>query len=138
MSRAENLPLYLQIYQFTTELYRLKTKLPVILRHDLGKAAFETSLRMIKCVVTANRSAEKVLSLDELLTEIELQWVYVRLLFDLKAISSAEFKALSTRLAEIEKQGRAWFNWQNGVQSRSPKPKGGNRKTPDHCSHLEN
>ncbi|MBP9682411.1 MAG: hypothetical protein KBD76_13475, partial [Bacteriovorax sp.] len=50
-------------------------------------------------------------ALKELFLEVQVIWVWLRLLVDLKAISTGQFKELSERLAEIEKQASTWMSW---------------------------
>lgn len=112
MARAQHLPLYLSAYQFSKAIYRIKLKLPKVLKHDLGQEAFSSALKILKCIVLANRAQDKSRHLSRLLLESEVQWVLLRLLFDLKGITEGEFKVLSERLSEIEKQAQAWLQWQ--------------------------
>ena len=111
MARNLHLPLYQASYQFAKEIYRLKLELPKALRYDLGQESFSSSLKVVKCVALANRSQDKTRLISRLIAEIEVQWVFLRLLFDLRGISEGEFKVLSERLSEIEKQAQAWLKW---------------------------
>ena len=95
--------MYQACYQFAKEIYRLKVKLPKTLKNDLGQEAFATSLKVVKCVALASRSQDKSRLILRLLAEIEAQWVFLRLLFDLRGISEGEFKVLSERGSDIEK-----------------------------------
>ncbi len=107
----QQLQLYQAGYKYSLCIYRIKVKLPRLLKHDLGQEAFASSLKVVKCVVLANRSQDKSRLISRLLAEIEVQWVFLRLLFDLRGISEGEFKVLSERLSEIEKQAQAWLKW---------------------------
>ena len=120
MAHVQHLPLYSSIYRFIRELYRIKLKLPKIIKHDLGQEVFQSSLKLIKCVVLANNAQEKGLHISRLLLESEVQWVLIRLLFDLRGISEGEFKVLSEQLREIEKQAQAWLKWQQNSQAKKP------------------
>ncbi len=100
MSRTQHLPLYSSIYVFVREIYRIKLKLPKVLKHDLGKEVFGSAIKLLKCVVLANRAKEKERHIYRLLLEIEVQWTLLRLLFDLRGISEGEFKVLSERLSD--------------------------------------
>ena len=103
--------MYQACYQFAKEIYRLKVKLPKTLKNDLGQEAFATSLKVVKCVALASRSQDKSRLILRLLAESEAQWVFLRLLFDLRGISEGEFKVLSERLSDIEKQAQGWLKW---------------------------
>ena len=95
-------------------------KLPKLLRYDLGQEAFESSFKILKCIVLANKAQEKGRHLSRLLLETEVQWVALRLLYDLKGITEGEFKVLSERLSEIEKQSQAWLKWQQDGSAKKP------------------
>ena len=101
MARVQHLPLYSLAYAYVREVYRVKVKLPKLLRYDLGQEAFESSFKILKCIVLANKAQEKGRHLSRLLLETEVQWVALRLLYDLKGITEGEFKVLSERLSEI-------------------------------------
>jgi len=118
MSRTQHLPLYSSIYVFTREIYRVKLKLPKVLKHDLGQEVFRSAIKLLKCVVLANRAREKERHISRLLLEVEVQWTFLRLLFELRGISEGEFKVLSERLTDIGKQAQGWQKWQ---QSGQPK-----------------
>jgi len=118
MSRTQHLPLYSSIYVFTREIYRIKLKLPKVLKHDLGQEVFRSAIKLLKCVVLANRAREKERHISRLLLEVEVQWTFLRLLFELRGISEGEFKVLSERLTDIGKQAQGWQKWQ---QSGQPK-----------------
>jgi hypothetical protein len=120
MARTRHLPLYAAIYGFSKETYRLKVKLPKVLKYELGQETFSSAIKMLKCVVIANASREKTPHLARLLVEIDVQWALLRLLFDLRGISEGEFKVLSERLDEIGKQTQAWINWERKSSKKSP------------------
>lgn len=121
MARTQHLPLYSATFVFVREIYKIRVKLPKILKHDLGQEAFGSALKILKCVVLANRARDKSRHITRLLLETEVQWALLRLLYDLKGISEGEFKVLSARLSEIGKQAQSWLKWQ---QSRRPKAGG--------------
>ena len=68
----------------------------------------------------ANTAKEKTQHLSRLLLEIEVMWVLLRLLFDLRGISEGEFKVLSERLDGIGKQAQAWLAWQQKSSQKTP------------------
>lgn len=120
MARTQHLPLYSATVVFAREIYRVRVKLPKTLKHDLGSESFQSALKLIKCIVLANRAHDKGRHIMRLLLEIEVQWALLRLLYDLKGISEGEFRALSERLAEIGKQAQAWLKWQQSRPATRP------------------
>ncbi|MBY0471377.1 four helix bundle protein [bacterium] len=124
MARYQHLPVYQALYSLNLKIYRLKLKLPKSLKHDLGQLFFETSVRCLRGVVLANGSANKVPALQRVLLEFETLWVYSRLLFDLRAISSGEFQVLSESLASTGKQLQAWLKWEKQqTKALAPAPR---------------
>jgi hypothetical protein len=119
MAQAQHLPLYNSAYVFVREIYRIKIRLPKTLRHDLGQQTSESALNLVKYIVLANQSQLKETHISEILLEIETQWVFLRLLFDLRGITEGEFKVLSERLSDIGKQAQAWLNWAQEEQGGS-------------------
>jgi hypothetical protein len=111
MSRFQHLPLFQKCYGFVKEVYKLKLLLPKNLKHELGSDLLKSSLHCTKLVVLANGSENKERALKELFLEVQVIWVWLRLLVDLKAISTGQFQELSERLAEIEKQVSTWAIW---------------------------
>jgi hypothetical protein len=111
MARFQHLPLFQKCYSFSKEVYQLKLKLPQNLKHDLGSDLFKSALKSTKLVILANGSENKERALKELFLEVQVIWVWLRLLVDLKAISTGQFKELSERLADIEKQVSTWMSW---------------------------
>ena len=120
MEKIQHLPIYATAYVFVREIYRIKLKLPRALKYDLGKVEFESALKILKCIILANRSQDKQSHLSCILLETQVQWTFLRLLFDLRGLTSGEFKVLSERLSEIEKQAQAWLKWQQRMQSQGP------------------
>ncbi|MBF0367625.1 MAG: four helix bundle protein [Oligoflexia bacterium] len=112
MTRTHHLPIYASTYVFIREICRIKIKLPKNLKHDLGQESFASALKILKCIVLANKAKEKTGHLFRLILEVEVQWVMLRLLYDLRGISEGEFKNLSERVSDIEKQAQAWLKWQ--------------------------
>jgi hypothetical protein len=86
MSRFQHLPLFQKCYSFAKEVYRLKLQLPKNLKHDLGSDLFKSALRNTKLVIVANGSENKEKALRELFLEVQVIWVWLRLLVDLEAI----------------------------------------------------
>ncbi len=109
---ARHLPLYAAAFAFSKEIYRLKTKLPKAMKYELGQEAFHSAIKTLKCIVIANRAKDKTQHIARLQLEIEVLWVFLRLIFDLRGMSEGEFKVLSERLSAIDRQAQAWLQWQ--------------------------
>ena len=118
MTQVKHLPIYASAYIFVREIYRIKIKLPRAIKYDLGQECFGSALKILKCIVLANRSQDKGRHISRLLLETEVHWTFLRLLFDLRGLTSGEFKVLSERLSEIEKQAQAWLRWQQTVHPK--------------------
>lgn len=119
MAHTRHLPLYAATFGFTKDIYRLKAKLPKAMKHELGQEAFHSAIKALKCIVIANQAREKTAHIARLLLELEVLWVLLRLMFELRGISEGEFQVLSERLATIDKQAQAWLQWQQKTK-KSP------------------
>ena len=104
MGKHQDLPIYKDLYAYVREIYKLKAKLPRTLKHDFGQQLFDSSIRCLRFVVITNGSLGKDKILRELLLELDFQWTGLRLLFELRGISSGEQKVLGELLLRIEKQ----------------------------------
>jgi len=111
MSRYEYLPLYRASYALCLYAHEVQSKLPKGLRYTVGLKLLDACVESLRLIVVANRAAQKSGALDLLILEIEGLWVFSRLLYDFRGISSGEFKVLSERLAGIQSQVDGWLKW---------------------------
>ena len=111
MSRFKHLEIFQKAYKLNHEIFRIKSKLPRALKYDLGVVVFKSSLRLIRGIMIANGSPDKLKILRQIALEIELIWVYFRMLYDFQGISRGEFQVLSEQLTEISKQNQNWIKW---------------------------
>jgi len=111
VARFKHLEIYQSAYKFTREVYQIKTKLPKTLKFDLGEKISNSCLKVIRGVVVANGTKDRVKVLLQISLEIETLWVFLRMLFDFKGISRGEFEVLSNLLSNIAKQNQSWIKW---------------------------
>jgi hypothetical protein len=111
MAQFHHLEVYQQSFRFSKMVYQTKLKLPKTLKNDLGQMTFESALKLTRGIVIANGSEDKSKILNRLLLEIDVVWQFLRLMFDLKAISKGEFKNLSEILHDISTQLQKWLIW---------------------------
>ncbi len=111
MARFKHLEIYQSAYKFTREVYQIKTKLPKNLKFDLGEKTLNSCLKIIRGLVIANGTKDRLKVLLQISLEIETLWVFLRMLFDFKGISRGEFEVLSNLLSSVAKQNQAWVKW---------------------------
>lgn len=111
MARNNHLEIYQEAYRLCRELFRLKQKLPKLLKYDLGEKIGASVLTVLRTIVVANGSKDKTKALTTMALEIDVLWVYLRLAHDFKGITRGEFQALSELLHEISKQNKNWLAW---------------------------
>ncbi len=111
MARTKHLQVYQSAYAFSLEMYKLKLRMPVSLKHDLGSMIFSTSLEIIQEITIANSSVEKVKSLQKVLLSIESLWPLLRMAEDLKSISVNQYKLYTDLLVEMASQIQSWLKW---------------------------
>jgi hypothetical protein len=59
VARTQHLPLDSATFVFVRDVYKIRIKLPKLLKHDLGQETFESAIKILKCVVVANRARDK-------------------------------------------------------------------------------
>ncbi len=111
MARFKHLEIYQSAYKFTREVYQIKTKLPKNLKFDLGEKTLNSCLKIIRGLVIANGTKDRLKVLLQISLEIETLWVFLRMLFDFKGISRGEFEVLSNLLSNVAKQNQSWIKW---------------------------
>jgi hypothetical protein len=111
VARFKHLEIYQSAYKFTREVYQIKTKLPKNLKFDLGEKTLNSCLKIIRGLVIANGTKDRLKVLLQISLEIETLWVFLRMLFDFKGISRGEFEVLSNLLSSVAKQNQAWVKW---------------------------
>ncbi len=119
MARYKHLEIYQQGYRLSKEIYRVKKKLPKATKYDLGEMAMSSSIKILRGIIVANGSKDKLKFIQIVSLEIEVMWIYLRLLFDFEGISHGEFRDLSTILSELSKLNNNWQIWANKEQSLS-------------------
>lgn len=122
IARNNHLEIYQEAYRFCREAFKLKQKMPKLLKYDLGEKIGTSALTVIRAIVIANGSKDKTKALTTMALEIDVLWVYLRLAHDLKGISRGEFQVTSELLYEISKQNKSWLLWarKNASSDGSP------------------
>ncbi len=119
MKRASELEIYKMSYLLTREIHKIKSKMPRNLKYDIGEELMKSAMLVLRYIIQASRETDKRNLLKDLLTECELLWSWLRLAYDLKGMTTGEFRLLSERLEDLSRQGAAWTKWskkQNGTK----------------------
>lgn len=120
MTKTNELEIYKTAYVLTREMHRIRIKMPKALKYDIGQEMMQSGLSVIRGIILASRAGEeKVKSIRDFLTEVEVLWTYLRLAYDFGAMSQGEFRLLSERLNDLTKQGASWMKWSKGQNSDS-------------------
>jgi hypothetical protein len=112
MPRVDHLPIYKSSYAYCKEIFKIKNLFPKSLKHELGQDLFRSAIRVQKLIISANLVSAKSKYLQELVTELELHWTFLRMSYDFKAISKGQFSVLSEQLTDLQKQAIAWSKWE--------------------------
>lgn len=133
MARSKHLKIYQDVYRFGLQFHQTREKMPKTLKYNLGEDVAHSIRRIIRGIVVANRSQDKVKPLLIVDLEIESLWGDLRMLFDCKGISTGEFKVLCEMLYEISKQERNWLAWakkaEKGATTQTTRPAGMNTRS---------
>lgn len=111
MATNKHLNIYQDAYRFCREVFRLKQKMPKTLKYDLGEKLGEASLNVMKAIVVANGTQDKVKYLQKMALEIDALWVFLRMAYDFQGITRGEFQVMSEILVEISDQNKSWLAW---------------------------
>ena len=111
MQKVSELEIYKTAYVLIREVYKIQNKMSKTLRYSLGVAMVNSCIQIIQKIIVASRMSDKRKILEELNTEIEVLWTYLRLAYDLNGASQGEFKVLSERLDHLSAQALGWVKW---------------------------
>jgi hypothetical protein len=110
MAIYENLPVFKASYDLLLEVHRMNINLTREYRHTVGENLKNELMELITTIYEANSTddVEKVRSLREACRNILRVKIYMRVLHDLKQITTKHFVAMCEKTESISKQTTAW------------------------------
>ena len=98
-------------YKFYVLLHDVVSKFPKRERHSMGQDCEQTALHLLRLLFRANsqQGRQRLVLLHDIDTELKMLKTFVRLAFDIKAISDRQYLDLQAALQEIGKMLGGWI-----------------------------
>ena len=84
MNKVAELEIYQTAYVLSREIYKIQQKMPKALKFSLGSKLLDSIMIVIRSIVIASSRKDKVLPLEDMTSEIEVLWTWLRMGYDLK------------------------------------------------------
>lgn len=110
MALYTELPLYRDTYKFIQRLFEVTTKFKREYKYTLGQDMKRDAMDLVRYIYRANVSQDKAESLIKFLDAFQMVRLQVRLSYDMKLMSKAEFIDLVEVMDSISKQVTGWRN----------------------------
>jgi len=105
---APQLPIYIESYRMTQEIFRCTVKFPREFKFLLGNALNEAAIGLCCQISRATYAPQKEEVLDEILILLEKIRIQLRLCADFKLLSCRQQASLGTMLEKTTSQAFAW------------------------------
>ncbi len=112
MARSDTLPIFLDTYQLTQEIYKTTVKFPREYKFCLGQEMNRDVLNLLRLIFRANHTVDKVPLLEEFFAALEVLRLEIRLCADMKVLTVKRLAYLSLLVESISKQAVAWCHYE--------------------------
>ncbi len=113
MARSDQLPIFIDTYQFVKELYHITHKFSREFKYCLGTQMNNNALQLLYHIFEANHTHDsKLPHLDAFLSEMDMVRVEMRLAHDMGVLTTRQMAHLSLFFDKIMKQANAWHKAQ--------------------------
>ena len=118
MSSSDTLPIYIDTYQLTREIYLITHKFPREFKYCLGEQINRDVLKLLYHIFQANHiKSERSDHIRRFLASLDMVRVEIRLAHDMKVLSTRQISHLAQFMDKIVKQANAWQKYEQ-VKSR--------------------
>ena len=125
MSSSDTLPIYIDTYQLTREIYQITHKFSREFKYWLGEQMNQDVLKLLYHIFQANHiKSERVEHLHRFLAQLDMVRVEIRLAHDMKVLSTRQISHLAQFLDKIVKQANAWQKYQKDQLRKEENEKG--------------
>ena len=118
-SRSNPTDLSEHTFSLCIAAYRLRSKMPRAVKHDLGAHLCNATVTLAVLATRAYVPARRHQSLEALLEEVNVVWLYLRILHAAESLSTSHYASLSEQVAQVEKQAKAWLSWHKSHSAQS-------------------
>lgn len=109
--RYSHTPIFQATYILTLAIYKASGNFKKEYKFTLGEQLKLLCHNLLDLIVLANITQEKRRELEKLNVRLETLRIYLRLAFDLRAISAGLLGELNRQIEEIGKQIGGWQKW---------------------------
>ena len=132
MAIYDNLPVFKQAYDLLLQILHFTSSVQRDFRYTVGETLKKDVIELCLCIYRANASVEKLPQIEaarERMVSIKLM---VRVLHDMKQISTKQFALTCERMESVSKQLAAWQKYM-----AKDKSAGGRREKPAEVSLIK-
>jgi len=108
MAIYDNLPVFKASYDLLLEVFGISQHFQRDYRYTLGEKLKNELMDLMICIYRANQSSDKVSLLNKAREDIVVIKLSLRLLHDLKQMSTKQFALLAEKEEDISKQLTLW------------------------------
>lgn len=126
MARYEHLPVYKSTYDLNLYFFKLSHNFPKDFKYGLAQEVRALLTELLDLIIIANNSHDKLPALQKASLTIERMKFKVRLLHDLKVITTTSHKYFVVQLVEISRQVKKWYDYCEGLNN--PQERKGNKE----------
>ncbi len=125
MRNNEVLPIYIEAYNLTQDIFKKTVKFPKEYKFLLGTQLNEASIELCCLITNTARAAQKSVLLEGILNQLDKIKIEFRLCADFKLLSNQQQASIATRLEKITGQAIAWLKSERRKQSITSMPESG-------------
>ncbi len=112
MAKYDQTPVFKETYDLTIKLYEISPKLSRDVRYTIAEDLKKDTMYILKMIYLANfKSATKEQHIKEALTTLATVRLQLRILKDLKQVSTKSYAQISLMTASIAAQLTAWLKY---------------------------
>lgn len=109
MAQYHHLPLYRTTYALLLELMHITKNFPREFKYSIGEKIQNYITEVLLCIYRANSSKDKSPHIFELLEQVELLNVLLRVSFDLKILPMEKYADIIEKTGSISRQATGWL-----------------------------
>jgi hypothetical protein len=112
MPNTENTTIFKKIYDLILLIYQYVQLFPRQDKFILGERIKNAAIDLLESTIKANQLENKVLSLYDVSTKLDILRVYMRLAKDLRLLDLKKYETASIHIVEIGKMLGGWIKYE--------------------------
>ena len=110
MALYNHLPIYKQCYDFLLRIISAINNFPRDYKYTLGEKIQNVSIDIIVSIYQANSAKNKIPHLQNMLTNIQMLYLFLRISHDLKILSTEKYANFIEMTDNISRQAQGWLS----------------------------